>query len=86
MCNIGDIQEKLNDNSLNLTKIQRKIALDQQKFYDATDDGDTEQAEKHRVELHEHIDMMLDMSADGCRLNKELAEAIKRANRGSEDA
>ena len=75
-------QKKLFNETLKVTRLAEKMTLARSNFTDAATDEDVQRMEKHRMELHEIIDQLLDAVVFTAKVKKDILEMLYKTDPG----
>ena len=76
-------QNKLLNESLKVARLADKMNLARSNFSDAASDEDVQRMEKHRMELHEITDQLLDAVVFAAKIKKDILEMLSKTDPGS---
>jgi len=75
-------QKKLMHETLKVTRLAEKMNLARINFSDAATDEDVQRMEKHRMELHEIVDQLLDALVFAAKVKKDILEMLYKTDPG----
>ena len=75
-------QNKLLNESLKVARLADKMNLARSNFSDAASDEDVQRMEKHRMELHEITDQLLDAVVFAAKIKKDILEMLSKTDPG----
>ena len=75
-------QKKLFNETLKVSRLADKMNLARNNFSDAAADEDVQRMEKHRMELHEITDQLLDALVFAAKIKKDILEMLSKTDPG----